>query len=240
MAKFFTIIAVIAVSLALVTAGPAQLRQAKRSGALRVQKIRKSARQEVAPSPAPYPPAGVTPEIPFELPTETEKPFAPEPTPDQTYGPPEPTPDQTYGPPEPTPDQTYGPPEPTPDQTYGPPETDEPAITEPDQTYGPPETEATPDQTYGPPEADEPAITEPDQTYGPPETTNADEQPAIEEPAADSELVSQNLIQPRQKLVRSRSRARPAKLRARTLPVQSRGRIVEIVRSEPVLVYTLH
>ncbi|XP_061390790.1 uncharacterized protein LOC133326130 [Musca vetustissima] len=236
MAKFFTIIAIIGVSLALVAAEPTHFRQAKRLGALRAQKtVRKSARQEVAPSPAPYPPAGVTPEIPFELPTETEQPFA--------------QPDPTYGPPEVVPDETYGPPEPTPDETYGPPEADQPAITEPDQTYGPPETEeeivATPDETYGPPEASEPAITEPDQTYGPPETATTEGQPAIEEPAAeevqpaaDSELVSQNIIQPRQKLVRSRSR--PAKLRARKLPAAPRASIVEIIHSEPVLVYTLH
>ncbi|XP_061400621.1 splicing factor, arginine/serine-rich 19-like [Musca vetustissima] len=66
---------------------------------------RVSARQEVAPpTPAPtgYPPAGVTPEIPFELPTETEK---PEPQPDEVYGPPEPQ--------EPQPDEVYGPPETT-------------------------------------------------------------------------------------------------------------------------------
>ncbi|XP_053954386.1 translation initiation factor IF-2-like [Anastrepha ludens] len=49
--------------------------------------------------PAPYPPAGVTPAVPFDLPTETEAPV-----PDNVYGPPEeePTPDPTYGPPEET------------------------------------------------------------------------------------------------------------------------------------------
>lgn len=49
-----------------------------------------------AEQPAPYPPAGVTPSIPFDLPTETEAPL-----PDEVYGPPEeePTPDPTYGPP---------------------------------------------------------------------------------------------------------------------------------------------
>ncbi|XP_013104095.2 uncharacterized protein LOC106084738 [Stomoxys calcitrans] len=207
MARFYTIIAIIAVSLALVAAGPAQRRQSKRTGALRVQSVRKSARQEVAPTPAaPYPPAGVTPEIPFDLPTETEKPFA--------------EPDQTYGPPEAIPDETYGPPEAVPDETYGPPE------------------EATPDQTYGPPDAtaaDEPAITEPDSTYGPPEAADADDQPAIVEPEAE-EL--QNLIQPRRKL--SPSRGRSSALRVRPAPIQRRGRIVEIVRAEPVLVYTLH
>lgn len=52
-----------------------------------------------ADQPAPYPPAGVTPSIPFDLPTETEAPL-----PDEVYGPPEeePTPDPTYGPPEET------------------------------------------------------------------------------------------------------------------------------------------
>ncbi|XP_022221166.2 predicted GPI-anchored protein 58 [Drosophila obscura] len=51
---------------------------------------------------APYPPAGVTPEVPFDLPTETEA------QPDLTYGPPA-EPDNTYGPPA-EPDNTYGPP----------------------------------------------------------------------------------------------------------------------------------
>lgn len=80
-------------------------------------------RQELAP----YPPAGLVPDPPFELPTEEAVEFPP---PDQTYGPPA----DTYGPPEveEVPAEVYGPP----DQTYGP----------PDQTYGPP------DQIYGPPE----------------------------------------------------------------------------------------
>ncbi|XP_016959623.1 uncharacterized protein LOC108030934 [Drosophila biarmipes] len=66
---------------------------------------------DIAPTPAsaPYPPAGVTPEVPFDLPTETEA------QPDLTYGPPA-EPDNTYGPP----DNTYGPPA-EPDNTYGPP-----------------------------------------------------------------------------------------------------------------------
>ncbi|XP_030375676.1 extensin [Scaptodrosophila lebanonensis] len=58
-----------------------------------------------APAEAPYPPAGVTPAVPFDLPTETEA------QPDLTYGPP----DNTYGPPAedlaPQPDNTYGPPD---------------------------------------------------------------------------------------------------------------------------------
>ncbi|XP_055856224.1 mucin-7-like [Episyrphus balteatus] len=94
------------------------------------------ARQEVAPSSspapaagdAPYPAAGVTPSIPFELPNE--------PTtvqPDNTYLPPAPVP---------TPDNTYGPPQ----DTYGP-----PAPPKPDNQYGPPEAPAQPDNQYGPP-----------------------------------------------------------------------------------------
>ncbi|KAH8270264.1 hypothetical protein KR018_006355 [Drosophila ironensis] len=69
---------------------------------------------DIAPTPAsaPYPPAGVTPEVPFDLPTETEA------QPDLTYGPPA-EPDNTYGPPA-EPDNTYGPPA-EPDNAYGPP-----------------------------------------------------------------------------------------------------------------------
>lgn len=221
MAKLYTIIVIIAFALALVVAEPPRYRQSKRFGNLKIQNNRKTfARQEQAPeatpSPAPYPPAGVTPEIPFDLPTETEAPVA---QPDETYGPPEPTPDETYGPPEPTPDQTYGPPEPTPDQTYGPPEAeDAPAITEPDNTYGPPTTD------------DQPAIEEPE---------------AEEIPQSESSVVSENLIQPRNKNIRASSK--PAKLRSRSsnqrlrsAPVQSSFNTVEIIHSEPVLIYTLH
>ncbi|XP_023173086.2 E3 ubiquitin-protein ligase RNF12-B [Drosophila hydei] len=57
------------------------------------------ARQEQAalPSPAPtgYPEAGVTPEVPFELPSSTAQPEARYLPPDNTYGPP----DSVYGPP---------------------------------------------------------------------------------------------------------------------------------------------
>ncbi|ALC45229.1 CG14568 [Drosophila busckii] len=69
---------------------------------------------DIVPTPAsaPYPPAGVTPSIAFDLPTETEA------QPDLTYGPPA-EPDNTYGPPA-EPDNTYGPPA-EPDNTYGPP-----------------------------------------------------------------------------------------------------------------------
>lgn len=81
-------------------------------------------RQELAP----YPPAGLVPDPPFELPTEEAVEFPP---PDQTYGPPA----DTYGPPavEEVPAEVYGPP----DQTYGP----------PDQTYGPPEEPANDDSS---------------------------------------------------------------------------------------------
>ncbi|XP_039486790.1 proline-rich extensin-like protein EPR1 [Drosophila santomea] len=72
---------------------------------------------------APYPPAGLVPNPPFDLPTEEEVVFL---QPEETYGPPA----ETYGPPTvvETPAETYGPP----DQVYGP----------PDQTYGPPDQPA--------------------------------------------------------------------------------------------------
>ncbi|XP_022221104.2 uncharacterized protein LOC111073204 [Drosophila obscura] len=57
-----------------------------------------SARQVQAPaSPTPtgYPEAGVTPEVPFDLPSSTAKPDVTYLPPDNTYGPP----DNTYGPP---------------------------------------------------------------------------------------------------------------------------------------------
>lgn len=77
---------------------------------------------------APYPPAGVTPETPFELPTETTA--APELS--QEYGPPS----QEYGPPAieevDAPVQEYG----TPVQEYGPPAIEEVVI--PSEEYGPP------------------------------------------------------------------------------------------------------
>ncbi|KAH8257056.1 hypothetical protein KR038_001951 [Drosophila bunnanda] len=90
---------------------------------------------------APYPPAGLVPDPPFELPTEEAAEFPP---PEETYGPPA----DTYGPPavveEPAevygpPDQVYGPP----DQTYGP----------PDQTYGPPDQPANDDNANGQPQS---------------------------------------------------------------------------------------
>lgn len=73
---------------------------------------------ESKPADAPYPPAGVTPETPLELPTETQQPA------------------QEYGPPaveEPAPAQEYGPPaveEPAPAQEYGPPVAEEPVLVE--------------------------------------------------------------------------------------------------------------
>uniref|UniRef100_T1GBA6 DUF4794 domain-containing protein n=1 Tax=Megaselia scalaris TaxID=36166 RepID=T1GBA6_MEGSC len=81
-----------------------------------------------APAVAPYPPAGITPETPFELPTETTV----APAPAQEYGPPA----QEYGPPAveevAAPAQEYGPPA----QEYGPPAVEE--VAAPAQEYGPP------------------------------------------------------------------------------------------------------
>ncbi|KAH8388838.1 hypothetical protein KR215_001901 [Drosophila sulfurigaster] len=117
--KFTTTLLILAAIAALTSAEPARLRSRSRSSRLQL------ARQEAAPvdpvvdaaptpASAPYPPAGVTPEVPFDLPTETET----EAQPDLTYGPPA-EPDNTYGPPA-EPDNTYGPPA-EPDNTYGPP-----------------------------------------------------------------------------------------------------------------------
>jgi len=79
----------------------------------RFQRKRILARQEAAPLSPPatgYPAAGVTPEIPFDLPTSTAKPDSTNLPPDNTYGPPSPPaaqlPGNSYGPP----DNTYGPP----------------------------------------------------------------------------------------------------------------------------------
>ncbi|XP_033149618.1 pollen-specific leucine-rich repeat extensin-like protein 2 [Drosophila busckii] len=77
---------------------------------------------------APYPPAGLTPDPPFELPTEQAANY---PEPDLTYGPP----DEVYGPP----DEVYGPP----DEVYGP----------PDNTYGPPTEQVNVSETYLPPQS---------------------------------------------------------------------------------------
>lgn len=102
-------------------------------------RMRFFARQETAPAPAPaptgYPAAGVTPEIPFDLPSSTVKPDVTYLPPDNTYGPPSPPqPATTSGPP--APHSTYGPPPETPvtpDAVYGP----------PDNTYLPPEESVT-------------------------------------------------------------------------------------------------
>ncbi|KAH8372286.1 hypothetical protein KR093_010936 [Drosophila rubida] len=137
--KFTSTLLILAALAALTVAEPARLRTRSRSS--RLQLARQEAAPpapedpvvDVAPTPAsaPYPPAGVTPEIPFDLPTETET----EAQPDLTYGPPA-EPDNTYGPPA-EPDNTYGPPA-EPDNTYGPP-------AEPDNTYGPPAPSADQD-----------------------------------------------------------------------------------------------
>lgn len=137
--KFTTSALLILAAIAAVSvAEPARLRN--RSSRFRL------ARQEEAPVPAatepsldiaptqasaPYPPAGVTPAIPFDLPTETEA-----------------QPDLTYGPPAVEPDNTYGPPAVQPDNTYGPP------AAEPDNTYGPPADDAAADQDLPPVDAD--------------------------------------------------------------------------------------
>ncbi|XP_017001265.2 zinc finger protein jing homolog [Drosophila takahashii] len=103
-----------------------------------------SARQEEAPpspSPTGYPEAGVTPSVPFDLPSSTVKP-------ENTYLPP----DNTYGPP----DNTYGPP----DNTYGPPEVDPESQPEnPIETDDIPETEEeSVDGAKLLPEEDEPQL----------------------------------------------------------------------------------
>ncbi|XP_055905722.1 uncharacterized protein LOC129941181 [Eupeodes corollae] len=117
MASLFQIVLVVLAATSAM-AEPVRFRQNSRGS-------RFFARQEVAPSSpapapapedAPYPAAGITPSIPFELPNEpttvqpdnTYLPPAPAPTPDNTYGPPA----ETYGPPAPPqPDNQYGPPE---------------------------------------------------------------------------------------------------------------------------------
>uniref|UniRef100_A0A1I8NN09 DUF4794 domain-containing protein n=1 Tax=Stomoxys calcitrans TaxID=35570 RepID=A0A1I8NN09_STOCA len=96
------------------------------------------ARQQLEPTPTGYPPAGVTPVVPFDLPTETQEP-------DTVYGPPEAEPDVINGPPE-QPDSVYGPPtvsteEVQPDIVYEPPiqAANDP---QPDTVYGSPDNEA--------------------------------------------------------------------------------------------------
>ncbi|XP_037805509.1 uncharacterized protein LOC119599691 [Lucilia sericata] len=115
----FTAIVVLALAICVV-ADPIRQKPLRR---------RVSARQEALPTPAPtgYPVAGVTPEIPFELPTETEHTDFVTQQPDEVYGPPEFDAQQ--------PDEVH-----QPDEVYGPPETQQP-----DEVYGPPEADATPE-----------------------------------------------------------------------------------------------
>lgn len=176
MYKYTALLALLfAATLAVVQAEPPRFR-----AALRRAPGRFFARQEAeiavsaddappavaADQPAPYPAAGVTPSIPFDLPTETEAPL-------------------------------------------------------PDEVYGPPAEEPTPDPTYGPPE----------------ETTTL----AAPANAAEIDVVSENLIQPRQKPVSAKQRARgvvrsqPLILRA----VPAAPGVVELVRAEPGVIYLL-
>ncbi|XP_058974430.1 uncharacterized protein LOC131800760 [Musca domestica] len=124
--------------------------------------VAKPIQQQVAP----YPPAGLKPDPPFEE-EEPEITYLP-PEPELIYGPP----DEVYGPPEPQ--TTYG----VPAETYGPP----PAVYgPPEQTYGSPEqTYGPPEQTYGPPEL----------TYGPP-TTEPEFAPIVNSVNAPLQISSQ-------------------------------------------------
>ncbi|KAH8270176.1 hypothetical protein KR018_005204, partial [Drosophila ironensis] len=113
---------------------------------------RVSARQvQDLPSPAPtgYPEAGITPSVPFDLPTaKPESTYLP---PDNTYGPPA----NTYGPP----DNTYGPPEG--DYVSEPAEGPEPLPENPVETddISPAEEEETPEEgSKLLPEEDEPQV----------------------------------------------------------------------------------
>ncbi|KAL7731440.1 hypothetical protein ACLKA6_010595 [Drosophila palustris] len=120
--KFTSSLLILAAIAAVTLAEPARLRNRSSRFQLARQEAAPPApvdpAVDIAPTPAsaPYPPAGVTPAIPFDLPTETET----EAQPDLTYGPPA-EPDNTYGPPAAEPDNTYGPPAVEPDNTYGPP-----------------------------------------------------------------------------------------------------------------------
>ncbi|XP_030375627.1 extensin [Scaptodrosophila lebanonensis] len=115
----------------------ARLNHVRFPGPAKIQQLPSTLQNQEAIGAAPYPPAGLTPNPPFELPTEEAAEF-PEAEVKPIYEPP----DETYGPP----DETYGPP----DETYGPPAIDDVPV--PDVTYGPPDqTYGPPDQTYGPP-----------------------------------------------------------------------------------------
>ncbi|KAM7348890.1 uncharacterized protein ACRADG_008052 [Cochliomyia hominivorax] len=124
----FTVICVLALALC-VAADPIRQRPLRR---------RAFARQEALPTPAPtgYPEAGVTPEIPFDLPTEAKQPEFVNQQSDEVFDTPETEAQQ--------PDEVYGPPETDlahqPDAVYGPPETESDA-----QTEQPLETEAEPE-----------------------------------------------------------------------------------------------
>ncbi|XP_016990823.1 proline-rich extensin-like protein EPR1 [Drosophila rhopaloa] len=91
---------------------------------------------------------------------------------------------------------------------------------QPDLTYGPP---AEPDNTYGPPDNTYGPPAEPDNTYGPP----AGDAPVDLAPLDAAEPVPASLIQPRNGRFRS--------LR----PVPEKLRSAQIIRSRPVLVYTI-
>ncbi|XP_039487448.1 receptor-transporting protein 3 [Drosophila santomea] len=88
-----------------------------------------------SPSPTGYPEAGITPSVPFDLPSSTIKP-------ENSYLPP----DNTYGPP----DNTYGPP----DNTYGPPEADSVPVIAPEADAQP----ENPIETDDIPETDEASV----------------------------------------------------------------------------------
>lgn len=109
------------------------------------------ARQEEAapPSPAPtgYPEAGITPEVPFELPSSTAQPEINYLPPDNTYGPP----DSVYGPPTSVDDvqEQEQLPEPEPEQEQEP----EPAI-ETDDIPAPEEDEVVVDAKLEPADED--------------------------------------------------------------------------------------
>ncbi|XP_016999384.1 resuscitation-promoting factor RpfA [Drosophila takahashii] len=91
---------------------------------------------------------------------------------------------------------------------------------QPDLTYGPP---AEPDNTYGPPDNTYGPPAEPDNTYGPP----ADIVPVDQAPVDAAEPVPASLIQPRNGRLRSRR------------PVPEKLRNAQIIRSSPVLVYSI-
>ncbi|XP_016959608.1 uncharacterized protein LOC108030925 [Drosophila biarmipes] len=137
---------------------------------------RLSARQEQtppSPSPTGYPEAGVTPSVPFDLPSSTVEP-------ENTYLPP----DNTYGPP----DNTYG----QPDNTYGPPEDDLSPVAD---------TESQPQPENPSPETDDIPETEDESVDGPklqPADADAEEDEPQLEVAEDGTVivVASSLDQP--------------------------------------------